>query len=111
EQALDVARKQISYERGAPETLMDLLVWLEKQQLWEMVDEVAARFARQIDQNIGLLYTVADARAKQSKQEEAEKLAERAFKLMPEQLHAHLRAAAQLQKQGRLVWMECEFRS
>ena len=111
EQALTVARKQISYERGTPETLIDLLGWLAKQQLWEMVDEVATRFSRQIDQNVSLLYAVADARAIQGKKDDAEKLAERACQLSPEQMRLHLQAAYQLQKLGRFAWMEREYRT
>ncbi|HZZ70648.1 MAG TPA: tetratricopeptide repeat protein [Pirellulales bacterium] len=111
DQALVVARKQISYERGAPESLIELVTWLTKQQLWELVDEVATKFERPIEQNALLLYTVADARSLQGKTELAEKLASQAFALNREQLLSHLQAAALMQKRGQFTWMEREYRA
>jgi tetratricopeptide (TPR) repeat protein len=110
DEAVALMIKMIDLEPGNPETLAELVDWLAKQQAWEVIDEVAKRFAAQFDRDAFLLYVLAEVRTIQGDVKQAEQLAERAKKLNGVQADEHFRVAYRLQFRGLYRWSEQEYR-
>jgi len=114
DEALTAMRTLIDLERSDSESLPELVEWLVDEKAWEVVAEVADRFASRFANDPSLLYTLAQAYAAQGKTDLAEQAAQRALKLHPgnqvEQLVAHLLTAYNLRDRGLFDWAEREFR-
>jgi hypothetical protein len=114
ESAVMAMRRLVALEEGDAESLAELFDWLVQQKAWKVVDELADRFAAQVQQSAILLYCVAEAQAAQGRQKEAEGTAQQAFKLnsgKDEKLLAqHWLAADYLRQHGLFAWAEREYR-
>ena len=71
-------RRLIQLEKGDPETLTGLILWLVDQKAWDAVDEAAKRFESVVGSSAPLLYALAEAQAAQGHHEQAEQTAARA---------------------------------
>ncbi|HEV7221828.1 MAG TPA: tetratricopeptide repeat protein [Pirellulales bacterium] len=79
DEAVAAMMKVVALEQGSSdETLFELLAWLTEQQAWQIVDEVARRYAARIDANPLLLYALAETRQVQGQEAAANELADRA---------------------------------
>jgi tetratricopeptide (TPR) repeat protein len=81
QEAMNAMRRLLDLEKGDLETLSELLDWLVQQKAWKLVDELAARFARNFDSEPVLLYILAQAQKEQGDAEKAEETAHKAFGL------------------------------
>jgi tetratricopeptide (TPR) repeat protein len=80
QEAVTAMRRLIDLEdKGDLETLYELLDWLVAQKAWNLVDELAARFASRFESEPLLLYILAQAQKEQGDAEKAEITAHRAF--------------------------------
>ncbi len=114
EQAVGAMRRLIALEKGDLEDLRKLLQWLIAQKAWPLVDELATRFAGQVQTTPALLYLLAEAQADQGKNEFAEQTAERAWSLRRGSsrnwLEERRRLALELWQRHRPEWAVREFR-
>jgi tetratricopeptide (TPR) repeat protein len=113
DEAVAAMLKVVAQEQGASDdTLFDLLTWLTEQQAWEIIDEVAKRYAPRIDANPLLLYALAEARAKAGSAAEAEKLADQAAhaKQFAGNQDAHIKIYLLLQQRHLHRWIAHELR-
>jgi tetratricopeptide (TPR) repeat protein len=98
---------------GNPQTLAKLLVYLIEQEAWDMIDELAVRFASRFDRNANLLYLLAEAQAGGGKKEIANNTARKALRLNPgvqvNRLGSHLMLAFQLRGRGLFPWAKNEY--
>ncbi|MBI3838975.1 MAG: hypothetical protein HY288_13720 [Planctomycetia bacterium] len=97
-------------ERGDSASLVELVDWLVKRKAWNIVDEVATRFAASFDIDALLMYTLCEARLAQGNRELAEQTAERALKLNSDKSMDHLSVARRLVDRGLTEWSDREFR-
>ena len=100
EQVAEVMREIVLCERGDAASLVALIDWLSQRKAWNIVDEVATRFAASFELDALLLYVLCDARQKQGDQAAAEELAAKALKLSGDNPVEHLRVVERLQEQG-----------
>ncbi len=105
--AMRAMHEMVGVERG--ETLAELVSWLAKRHAWEVIDEVATRFASSFDAEPQLLYTLAQALAGEGKTKEADETANRALKINPEQSRDHWIMAQLLQYRGLTDWLDREY--
>jgi len=100
--------------KGDSRALAQLAACLIELKSWKELDELARRYAEQFADNTLLLYTAAEAQAKNGREQLAEETARRALKLNPgktaEALTMHLHVAYRLQHRGLFDWAEREFR-
>ena len=104
----------IQWEKGDPETLLNLLQWLIDQKDWKSVHELAERFGPQISAQPALLYAVAEAQAAEGDTSRAEQTAQQAVKLFPgqqpQEIFQHRMMAMSLEQRGLFAWSKREFR-
>lgn len=110
-EAEDAARHMIAHSDGSREQLVEIIDWLMQRKSWGVVDEVAEKHPTRFAEDALLLYRLAEAQAERGAKEMAEKTADRAFALTPEESQRHLLVAYQLQDRGRFDWSEREYRS
>lgn len=110
DEALAAMLKIVALEQGTSETLLDLLRWLVDQQAWNVVDEVAARFADRFERDALLLYALADARRAQGNDELAHQTAQRAVKLNEANPFQRFTLVIELQRRRLGNWAELELR-
>ncbi len=114
DETLAAMHRLIDLETGKTDTLEELLRWLIEQQAWESVDKLAARFPAQFASSPILLYNVAQAQARQGKNNQAEQTARRAVKLnpgnSPQQVIKHYAVARTLWQRGMFEWAQREYR-
>jgi tetratricopeptide (TPR) repeat protein len=95
------------------QTLTALLSWLVEQKEWKAIDDLVRRLGRRLSTQPELLYTLAEAYAEQGRKDEAQRMADQAFRAYPprqeDQLHRHLDAARQLSVRGQFIWARREF--
>lgn len=103
----------VELEKGSPDTLGELLDWLIEQKAWQAVDDLAQRFAKQLADEPGLLYALAEAYTQQGQKDRATEAAGRAFQLhpgkQPKELLHHLVVAYHLRGRGQFAWARREF--
>ncbi len=110
DKALATMRRLLAYEQPHAESLPELVSWLVEQQAWDMVDELAERFAASIEQDARLIYALAEARHAQGNTALAGELATRALALGGDNQVDHLEVGKQLRRRGQSGWAEAEFR-
>jgi len=114
EEAVEAMRRLLALEQGDADDLEKLLQWLIAQEAWPVVDELADRFAGQVQTTAPLLYLLAEAQAEQGKAERAEQTAGRALALRQGSNRTWLddrrRLALNLWRRGRPEWAAREFR-
>ncbi len=114
DQMVAVMRRLIALEKGGAEDLQKLLHWLIAQKAWPLIDELAARFAGQVQSEPALLYLLAEAQADQGNAGLAEQTAERALALRQGNnrnwLEQRARTGVELWRRNRPQWAEREFR-
>jgi len=110
EESLAVMRKMLALESGASESLTTLIGWLVDHQAWTVLDELAQRFALQLESDPLLMYALADARQSQGEEELAAATAARAREINPADGETHREIASVLQRRGRFDWAEAEYR-
>lgn len=112
-QAAEAIRRLVSLEKGNSKSFGELLDWLIEQKAWKAIDDLARRFPARFAADPELLYTLAQAYAKQGKDKQAEQTAGRALRLhpgkQPEQLYKHLEMADALRSRGLNSWARREF--
>lgn len=110
DQAIATMIAMIDFEDGSLDALTEHIEWLVDQKAWPVIDQLAQRFQSNFQNHWTLLYLLAQARAAQGDAEGAQKLAEKAFKLEPNETARHLRSALYLQQRGQYEWAEREYR-
>jgi hypothetical protein len=107
------ARPLVEIESVSVQRQQVLLEWLIDQKLWNVVDEVAERFAASFTDSSSL-YKLAQAYAGQHKEDLAEAFAGRAFRLARNKndmnsLNQHFTAGLRLWQWGQFSWARREF--
>lgn len=110
DEAIEVMRKMIALETGESQSLTRLIGWLVEHRAWAALDELAQRFASQIESDPLLTYALAEARLAQGETAPAEELAARARAVNPADGVGHAEVASALQKRGLFDWAEAEYR-
>ncbi|MGD9720616.1 MAG: hypothetical protein AB7O59_16565 [Pirellulales bacterium] len=105
-----VLREMVECERGDARSLAELVELLSRRKAWNVVDEVAARFAATFDLDALLLYTLADARRVQGNTTAANDTAQKALQLGGDNPLEHLDVAARLIDRGLTEWSDLELR-
>ncbi|MEX2112129.1 MAG: hypothetical protein WD845_03035, partial [Pirellulales bacterium] len=103
-----VMREMVLCERGDAQSLGKLIDWLAQRKAWDVIDEVATRFAATIDLDAMLLYTLCEAQRMQRKDDLAEQTADKALKLGGENPVEHFQVAKQLLDRGLTEWSDRE---
>ncbi len=103
-----VLREMVLCERGDPQSLGKLIDRLAQRKAWDLIDEVAARFAATIDLDAMLLYTLCEAHRMRGNDDLAEKTAEKALKLSGDNPVEHFQVATQLLERGLTEWSDRE---
>ncbi len=106
----EAVRLMVQVERGDPTSLGELVKWLADRKAWNMVDDVADRFAASFEADPVLLYTLCEARAAQGNRELVEQTADRALKLSGESALDHYAVSERLLEQGLTHWSDRELR-
>lgn len=113
EDAMAAIRRLVELERGSPETLVELVVWLTEQKAWKAIDDLAQRFAPQFAADPSLQYLLAVAYSEQGEKDRAEEAANRAFRSHPgkqaKELAFHYAVAQHLRTRGQVAWARREF--
>ena len=94
---------------AAERTTVDLLLWLVERESWDALEEFLAKYDTQLGQAKRPLYIAALARAKQGKQELAEKLAAKAAELEA-QAGESFAVAKELELRNQYEWSVREYR-
>ena len=89
DETADVMRQMVLCERGDSASLGELVDWLVERKAWNVIDEVAARFAASFDLDAMLMYTLCEARLAQGNRELADETAEKALKLNGDNAQEH----------------------
>jgi tetratricopeptide (TPR) repeat protein len=110
DQVGDVMHQMVLCERGDPASLGELVGWLAGRKAWNVIDELATRFAATFDLDAMLLYKLAEARRAQGNQTLADETAGKALKLGGDNPLEHLDVAGQLLEQGLTEWSDRELR-
>ena len=110
DEALQVARRTLNLLRGERTELLDLVDWALEHEVWQMVDEAAARFPQQFGQDAELMYRVAESRLKQNKPDAAAETVRQALALNPGSPERHIEVAFSLMVRQLYKWAEDEFR-
>jgi len=108
EEVIVAMQRIVQFERGDRENLLELLDWLVERKAWSVVDQLANRFAVRIADEPVVLYTLADARLQEGREEEAEELAKQALAVKPGDPAEHLQTAQTLRANGKPQWAEAE---
>ena len=90
DETVDVMRQMVACERGDSASLGELVDWLAQRKAWNVIDEVAARFAASFDLDAMLLYTLCEARLAQGSRKLADEVADKALKLNGDNVQEHL---------------------
>jgi tetratricopeptide (TPR) repeat protein len=106
----DVLRQMVLAERGEAASLGELVDWLAKRKAWNVIDEVAERFAASFELDAMLLYTLCEARLAQGNQALADETAKRALKLGGDNALEHLLLVERLLERGMTEWSDRELR-
>src|SRR5437016_5720354 len=104
DQVPEVLHQIVLCERGDSTSLVDLVDWLVKRKAWNMVDEVATRFAASFEIDALLMYTLCEARLAQGNRELAEQTADKALKINGDKAMDHLSVAVRLLDRGLTEW-------
>ncbi len=110
EQVDDVMHQMVLCERGDAASLVELVDWLAKRKAWNVIDEVATRFAATFELDATLLYALCEARRAAGNDELANETAERALKLGGDNPLEHLDVATRLLERGLTEWSDRELR-
>jgi tetratricopeptide (TPR) repeat protein len=110
DEVADTMRQIVLCERGDSASLVELVDWLVKRKAWNVVDEVATRFAASFEIDALLTYTLCEARLAQGNRELAEQAADRALKLNGDKSMDHVTVARRLLDRGLIEWSDREFR-
>ncbi len=106
----EVLHQMVLCERGDSASLTELVDWLVKRKAWNVIDEVATRFAANFDIDALLLYTLCEARLAQGNRELAEQTAEKALKLSGEGARDHVTVVERLMDRGLTEWSDRELK-
>lgn len=104
-----VLTKMVALETGDSESLTKLMGWLTRHQAWPALDDVAGRFTERVNQDPMLLYTLAQARQSQGRDDDAAAAVKQALTLYPDNQSAHYYFGLQLRNRGLNDWSEQEF--
>lgn len=110
DEALAAMRNVIELENPDTVNLPRLLEWLSEHRAWDMLDDVETRFAERFRQEPLTLYSLAEARRLQGRDDAACDLAEQARALKPNDHNQHLVVAQTLRERGLVQWSEAELR-
>ncbi|MBI3461977.1 MAG: hypothetical protein HY000_02815 [Planctomycetes bacterium] len=104
-----VLAKMVALETGDSESLTKLMGWLTRHQAWTALDEVATRFTERVNADPILLYSLAEARQSQGRNDEAAAVVKQALALSPDNQSPHFYVGLQLRSRGLNDWAEQEF--
>lgn len=108
-EAEEVVRRSLELLAGEREDLVEAVDWLLNRKLWGLVEELAQRFGTKFDDDLELLYSLAQAQRYQKKPELANQTAEHARALVATP-YLHVRQGMALQERGIVDWAEQEYR-
>jgi tetratricopeptide (TPR) repeat protein len=108
-EAIAAMRNTVDLLDGTREELLDTVDWLMQREAWEVVGDVAQRYASQFNDNPLLLYRLAECRQQQGNGELADSTAERALEINADAPDAHMVVALSLQDRGLLRWARREY--
>ncbi len=106
----DVLHQMVLCERGDTASLAELIDWLSRRKAWDVVDEVATRFAASFDSDPVLLYSLCEVRLAQGNKELADQAAERALQLSGDKPLEHMDVANRLLERGLTTGSDRELR-
>ncbi|GIW96206.1 MAG: hypothetical protein KatS3mg110_4247 [Pirellulaceae bacterium] len=92
-----------------PDQLKETVDWLIKNEFLNQVPVLAERFHNVFEENLVLVYRLAEVYRRQGDAAKAEQLAEKARNTLVDQHEQHLEAAWQLEERGHFDWAEREF--
>lgn len=110
DESLAIIRKMIDLMDGTREQMLEMVDWLMQRQVWSVIDDVANRYPDSFNEDPLLLYRLAESQIQRGNADDAEKTAERALRLTPDEPEAHVVAAFSLQERGLSQWAEREYR-
>jgi tetratricopeptide (TPR) repeat protein len=102
--------KTIDLLDGSREQLVEMAAWLSQRKAWALVEQLAKRFPERFNENVSLLYPLAEAQLQQGRKEAAEETALRALKANADMPQEHNEVAYLLQERGLFAWAEREYR-
>ncbi|RIK77298.1 MAG: hypothetical protein DCC68_17625 [Planctomycetota bacterium] len=102
--------QMVLLQRAETQPLVEFIAWLTKESAWDAIDDLAKRHAALFDRDAALMYALASAQLTAGKQDEAEKTAERALAISPDDPEEHNLVANRLEEMGMFRWAEREFR-
>ncbi len=107
--ALPLLEPMMDLVPNRPEQLRETVDWLIKNEFFDEVHRLATRYSATFDENLTLLYRVAEVFRKQGEHQKAKERAEIARATLVDQYEQHLEAAWQLEERGCFDWAELEF--
>lgn len=110
EDAAVVIRESLNLLDGSRENILDIVDWLMVRSKWSLVEMVSQRFPEAFAQDALLSYRLAEAALKQGDTAQAQRAAEQARQLNPEDADEHIVTAYSLQERGMIEWAEAEYR-
>jgi tetratricopeptide (TPR) repeat protein len=109
-EAESMIRRVAQYLESDRHELFDVLDWSLEREAWFVADMLAERFPENFQEEPLLLYRWAEAQQKHGDQALADKTAQRAMDLDPENLERHIETAKRLTDRMLYDWAENEFR-
>jgi tetratricopeptide (TPR) repeat protein len=108
----DVVDRMVEVDPDAMEaTSIALLTWINKHQLWDVLERFLAKYQAQLEQSKRPLYHAAIARAKQGNAEQAEQMAEKAAQMDSQTSLESFFAAKELEEHNQFDWAVREYRN
>jgi len=92
------------------DTIVNLLVWMNKSKSWDVLDAFLAKHQPRLEQSKRPLYFAALARSDQGQREAADQLAARAAEIQPQQAGEGFQAAREMEEHGQFDWAVREYR-
>ncbi len=110
DEAVAILFQRLELLEDDQEEVLETVDWLIHRKAWKMLDELAAHYTPRFEDNAKYLYRLAEAQKEQGFDAKANELADRAFKIAPEEIDEHRLVGLVLQTQGLIDWAEREFR-
>jgi tetratricopeptide (TPR) repeat protein len=109
EQALVVMKDSLELLDGSRDQLVEAIDWLETQDAWPIIENLAARFPGEFDEVAILKYRLAEAQLKQGNAEQAAKTAAAALEMDAGSPEQHVITAYSLEERGLRDWAIQEY--
>lgn len=111
EEAVAAMRRSLELIDGSKEQVKENALWLLKEEAWPLINELAQQHQIYFDNLVDFRYLLAEAAQGAGDQAEADRLAQQALELKPEEHEEHIEAAVQLSERGLFKWAANEFKA